>query len=244
MQRLPPDHVYQLALRNVRTTGKASSPDPLTHALERILLGEEDAPREVAYAYRLFVDDYQREVVEAFLLAGANEDDLREIFDIPVEVTRTYRALFFDLGVFLNRLDVESYVRFYPEDRGNGWGKIVKTDALDQGLEYLRVSFGRDRVSVDPQKVVDDAMRQSYLFMKVATKHPLDSPKAKEARQWTGTLVDVMKSRHDMLQGRDTSDQGLVVRLEMVKYDDSEPTITPDQIVSRAPDNRDDEDED
>lgn len=244
MEFLPPDHVYQRALGRVKAKAKAASSDPMVNALERLLLGDDAVPNEIAYAYRLFSDNYQREVMEAFLIAGAQPSVLEEIFDIPKPVTEAFATLFFDVSVFVNRLELESYVRYYAEDEEEGdWARALKQSALEQGLEYLRVSFGRDRVAVDPKAVVDDMLRQSFMFMKVASMHPLDSQKAKEARQWTGTLMDAMKNQYDMLQGRDTSNEGLLVRLEMVQYDDETPTISPSDIVSRKPLSSDDEEE-
>jgi hypothetical protein len=199
----------------------------LVQALERAILGEEGVPTEILYAFDIYLDPYQKEVVEAFLIGQATNEEVKDILDIPGEVCDAYRHLFFDAGVFRNRLDLISYVTAYEADDG-GFGKTLKLQALKIGLEPLKATF-KPGYQVNPLIAVQESMTQSYLLSKSAMDHPIDSQKAREARQWAAMTLSSINAASTAkgLSGGD--DRNLLIKLELMM-----PDIPPGDIVHRA----------
>ncbi len=78
-----------------------------------ILRSNKTTNDDVQYAYDIYVDEYKREVLESFILAGGNDEVVFEILKIPVKVVAAYRYIFFDTDVFRDELDRESYAQIF-----------------------------------------------------------------------------------------------------------------------------------
>lgn len=232
-----PHHRFERIYTRLRQTGTYQTDDPLEEALVRLLLGETDVPEEVMRAYATYLDDYKREVVEAFLLAEAQPRDLHDIFRIQHDVIEVYQHLFFDTSVFHDRLDAEAYARNYPEDHDDGYGRELKINAIQLGLEYLKASFGRGNYEVSPTKAVRELVSQAYVTTKLASKYKIDSPKAKEARKWASTMVKSIESLPDAqdIEGGKKKDYLLKLRVVQENSDrpDLEEDIPREDIINR-----------
>lgn len=237
--RLSPDHIFLEAAQRVEK-GEVCEDNGLIHALERALRGEEDAPTEVMYALDIYLDRYQKEVLEAFMVARASDVEIKDILEIPEEVCDVYRRLFFDETVFRNRLDLISYVASY-DGNDAGFGKALKTVAVKIGLEPLKASF-KPGYFVNPMTAVQESMTQSYLLSKAAMDHPIDSPKAREARQWAAMMISNINATANAAGLSDGGNRNLLIKLELMNYDhavataadDALPDIPREDIVHRS----------
>lgn len=225
-----PRHTFQKIHRRLRQTGSYKTENPVEEDTVRLLLGDMNVPEEVLRAYGVYWDEYKREVVEAFLLAEAAPKDLHDIFRIDEDVIEIYQKVYFDTSVFSDRLDAESYARSYGD--ADSFGRELKISAIEDGLEYLKARFGRGHYDVSPVKAIRENISNSYINAKVATKVPIDSPKAKEARKWSNSLVKNVEALPDAqnIEGNNTSDY--IIQLDLLKEEsekeDNEPNDTPD----------------
>jgi len=212
----------------------------LVHALERALQGDIEVPEEVLYALDIYSDLFQKEVLEAFFLAGATNSEVAEILEIPERISDVYRHLFFDMGVFRNRLDIISYAAHYEGD-DNGYGKTLKDDAVHEGLEILKVTF-QPGYRINPVDAVHETISQAYALSKAAKKHPIDSPKAREARQWNSVLLSSINAAQNAMNLGTDDNHDLLIKLELMNYDheaakatDAElPDVPLEDIVHRS----------
>lgn len=235
-----PRHRYYRIYNRLRQTGSCATDDPVEEAVVRLLLGDLGVPEEVLRACSTYWDSYKREVVEAFLLAEATAKDLYSVFRIEESVTEVYAKIFFDMSVFHDRLDIESYARDYTED---DFGHDIKVSAVEDGLEYLKARFGRAHYTVSPLQAVREAISQSYVNTKVAQKFELDSAKSKEARKWASVMVKGIESlpAAKEVEGSQSSDYLLKLKLLREKGErdaddadlEDEIDINPEDIVSR-----------
>jgi len=232
-----PDHKFVRVHTELRQTGACSADDPLEEALARLLQGEEDAPEEVIRAYMTYVNAYKREVVESFLLAEAAPRDLFDVFKMRENIVVVYQQLFFDRSVFADRLDAEAYARDYPTDHDDGYGRELKLNAVQFGLEYLKASFGRGNYSVSPPTAVNELISQAYVTTKIASKFPVDSGKAKEAHKWAATMVKGIESLPSAQDIGGEKKEDFLIKLRIEKENEDRPDIseeiTPKDIVNR-----------
>ena len=235
-----PRHRFQRIHRQLRQTGTYSADDPVEEALVRFLLKDDSVPEPVIKACKVFWDGYKREVVEAFLLAEAGPKDLYEVFKIDTEVVELYEKLFFDISVFDDRLDAESYARNYEED---DFGRELKISAIEDGLEYLKARFGRGNYDVSPTKAIKESISLSYVNSKVASKVSIDSPKAKEARKWASSMVKNIEALDtaQKIEGNKNADYMLKLKIMSDKEGSSENEeidIDPEDIVTQNKEER------
>ena len=238
-----PHHRVVAAQKRVAAAQKAvtsGKEDPLVRALEQALCGKwGEVPAEVTYAYRLYSSDYRRTVMEAFLLAGDSGETLATVLEIPQKVVEVYRYLFVDMSVFWDRLDIKVFVYEYPEEPLGGWAKHLITGAHEHGLEFMKASFADGAYAVDHAVAIREAIVQSYVNMKLGSRHGGNLQKAKDARAWADALFSQMSKGADILSGNRQEAKSFLLRLETIDYSsDQRPNPddvpTPDMLVSRA----------
>jgi hypothetical protein len=236
-----PAHRF-FAIRAAVESGKFRSDDPVEHAVGSILGGDYAVPDEVMYACRIYHDAYKREVLESFFLAGADDPTVEKVLFIPPEVSRIYQQIFFDPDTFKDRLDIESYVRRYPKDADNGYGHKLKNAALELGLHYLCVLFGRGDYVVPADAALQETISQAYLMSKVRRGMAVDSSVAKESRQWALTLINSVRTLPDVAESAGRSPEDITIRLMMVKQKDGHAAIPAEDIVHATGPTAEDED--
>lgn len=217
-----PRHKLEELTRQVKA-GTFASSDPVEFALASILQGDFSVPEDVKYAYSIYMNHYKRVILEAFVLARASIEEIESVLAIRADVVKMYTQVFFDPDVFKDRLDLEAYVRSYPDDpNGDTFGREVMTAAVEMGLHYLASSFARSDYEVPPDAALKELIGQSYRFSKVPFGSRLDSDHVKEARQWSSTLINSIRTLPDVLETNQSHREELRIRLEMVN--DTAPT--------------------
>lgn len=221
MSRTPPNHRYLDTLQRV-SQGKSAVTDGLVSALARALRGEDDVPAEVAEALYIYRDSYQREVLDTFLLVKVDPEEIQLLLEIETAVVEVYQHLFFDSGVFRNRLDRESYARTYDgddESTDHEYGRELKIAAMQHGKHWLLTRWG---VGVghhaDAYIAAKEMLSQSYLLSKNGMDHAIDSAKAREARQWASTLTSAISGCSDAAELGTGKDRDVLIKLRLLEY--------------------------
>ena len=153
--------IEQMDPKGLRMTVAA---DPIEDAIARNFhFNDKAVPVEVAYAVGIWLSDYKRTVLDAFLLAGASVEEIYNALEIPLNVTRLYMRYFFDRTAFRDRLDLENYVRVRIENaESDAFACMVLRAALDSGKIYLLAKFGRDKYAVPMKHALEDVFQNMY----------------------------------------------------------------------------------
>lgn len=126
---------------------------------------------------RIYKDGFQKEIVEALLMSGAETADIKQAFGIPEQVLKDYQELFFDITKLETHLDKLSYVTNYP-DR---FGKELKVRALNLGPSFIYFKYAN---IVPTSNVQRDLVKKMFLS---------SAYRAMEAN-YTSMTTDVSKS--------------------------------------------------
>ncbi len=164
---------------------------PPEHNLERalwdILHGEGSDPA-VSYALEIYSNECEREVMQAWLLARADNAQIEAGLRIPPEVTDAFRHLFFDVGLFRDELDLLGWVQAYErEQQGSGHGPQLFKMAITGGVDALAWLFSRGDFSIDPDKVTKQVMTDTFFRGQANRGHGLASKEAAAAHAFYQT---------------------------------------------------------
>lgn len=116
------------------------------------------ANKTVMHAHEIWANPYEREIMQAFLLAGADDALLDTHLRLPPSVTQAYRHLFFDRNMFRDELDVMSWVRDY---QGTPEGTKLLHSAMENGVEVVAWICGY-HIALDAQTVQQRIMLDSF----------------------------------------------------------------------------------
>jgi hypothetical protein len=165
----------------------------LENSLVEILRTGKTSNADVQYAYDIYVDEYKREVLEAFLLASATDKDIFDVIKIPESVSAVYRPIFFDQSVFRDELDRECYAQTYPK-KPSSWGHDLKICALTLGLDYMRYRFSRGPITVDITGALNEMIATASFLSKAGRINPMDSTATKQSLNWMAAAVKTMEA--------------------------------------------------
>jgi hypothetical protein len=226
-----PDHrIKALEAEDLRKPSR--SKDPVERSVADGLRDVPTTPDEVRYALSVYRDPWQKEVLETFLLAAASAEIVEDVLGIPQSVYNVYAAVFFQIDVFRNRLDVESYALNYPKTHDNGFGQELKLKGVTMGLHYICAMFGRGSYKLPHQEVMEDMVSQAFMFAKISYNTPRTSQSAKEARQWGSNFINAVRSIPDIRDSMRGDTSELRIRLKLVTESTSDiAAIDADDIV-------------
>lgn len=143
----------------------SSAKNPPSHPLEKALhalLNKGGTDAIVAYAHEVYTTPFEREVMQAFIVSGADDALIQQTLGVPLEVTQAYRHLFCDVTVFRDRLDLLRWAREYETSGGSKEGAALLKTATMQGPKALAWVYGQGTVEVEPQDVLKHAMADAY----------------------------------------------------------------------------------
>ncbi len=134
-----PAHPYEAELWTFQATGVAS-----------------DAILRVVDAYE---DTFERELLQAWIIAGATDDDLHTRLGMAYEMLAPYRHLCCNLTVFRDKLELLRWARLY---QGSTEGKLLLARALHlDGVEAVAHFCGLP-TNLDAAHVNEQVMRETY----------------------------------------------------------------------------------
>lgn len=139
------------------------APDhPVERALWQLLKanGEDQV---VAYALEIYVEQYEREVMQAWLLSQATDEQIEHFLRVPQIVTAVYRHLFFDVTLFRDELTIHRWVLECEGRHGTSDdGAQLLRVAMTGGVDALAWLFGRGAHAVEADTVLRQVMTDAY----------------------------------------------------------------------------------
>ena len=186
MRTRNPDHRYRVVCR--------ASEEPshgIEAALWKIRRGEE-ITGVAKWAHEIYASVFEREVMQAWVLARASDDVIQRWLRIPPEVTQAYRYLFFDVEVFRDELDILSWVHEYEQERqGSDLGVQLLHIAVMEGVDKLTFLYGRGESEMDPDKVQYVVMTEAYHRGRAHRGASVSSKEAQAAHSFMNTAAKI-----------------------------------------------------
>ncbi len=137
-------------------------------------------------ALEIYGEEFERERLQPWILAGADDADIEERVGLSCETTRAYRHLFFNVSVFRDQLERQLWVYRYD---GTEQGKAFLQKAVLHGVEAIAHVMGAQS-KLDPQHVVEQSMRDLF-FRGQAIRHAsLTSPATATAHALLKSAVE------------------------------------------------------
>ena len=144
----------------------------------------------IVWALEIYNSMYEREILQAWLLARAGDADIEKWLRVPPDVTRIYRHLFFNVDAFRDELDLLSWVNEYEaEKKGTPYGAQLLRDAVQGGLEKLCWIFGHNMFVIDPELVKQRAMTDMYIRSLAGRGHGITSKEARAALDFSNSAL-------------------------------------------------------
>lgn len=161
-------------------------------ALWRLAHREGDPDKIVAWAWEIYSELSEREVLQAFVLARASDEEVFEILKVPPPVTQAYRHLFFDVGMFRDELHLLSWIDHYESGKiGSQKGGALLRKALMGGVPALRWIYGRGDAAPDPMEVQRQVMTDAYYRGQAHRMYDLGSNEMKAAFNLLNTSAKI-----------------------------------------------------
>lgn len=158
LERFPDDRYYA-ALRSV---------DAPVHPFENALwcLKNMDVGTEaIMRVVDVYEDHFERELLQAWIIAGASDEDLNKRLGMSLDMLPAYRHLCCNTFAFRDKLEMLRWIRMYD---GSPEGKLLLSRAAHlDGVEAIAHFCGL-KSSLDPSHVNEQVMRESY-FRSVGT---------------------------------------------------------------------------
>ncbi len=185
MRRRNPDYRARLVLR-----AETAAVHPLENALFQIVHKNAPFDEMVSWAYDIYTEQHEREIMQAFLLAEATDADIYQRLRIPPPVTQAYRYLFFDLTLFRDELHILTWVKSYEDGKqGTAYGAQLLRDAMTYGVKRLHWLFGRGEVEVEAEVVQRRVMADTFFRGQAQRMYKIDSEEAKAAHALSKTAL-------------------------------------------------------
>lgn len=148
-----PDARYRVTLR-----AAAEPSNPHEAALWRFLNQNEETSG-IIRVVDIYEDVFEREVLQAWIIAGATDEVIEQRLGTPPEVVTAYRHLCCNIGAFRDRLELLRWVRIYE---GTREGKLLLERAVHaDGVEAVAHLCGFES-ALDPNRVNEQVMREAY----------------------------------------------------------------------------------
>jgi hypothetical protein len=190
------------------------------------------AKEDLIYAVSIFLESYQRAVLDALCLGRATTEEIFDATEIPHKVVVAYQDYFFDQDVFKNNLDRITWVRGLQDYLVPDELQLLQA-AITVGPRYL-VWLLTGRGKFTPTEVLRFSMNDAMFRGFAHRNAPLDSAVAQEAHRWIRTAERLAKTLHG-IDPQDQEEAAKQLRIALT-YDDTTVNaetsgISPDQIL-------------
>lgn len=154
-----PDDRYHAALRV-----QDEPLNPHEGALWR-LRNQGVADDTIARVVDAYEDTFERELLQAWMVAGASDDDINKRLGMSFDMIAPYRHLCCNINVFRDKLEMLRWIHLYD---GSRVGKLMLERAAHfDGVEAIAHYCGLPS-HLDPNHVNEQVMRESY-FRSIGT---------------------------------------------------------------------------
>lgn len=143
----------------------------------------------ITRALEIYSDLFERERLQPWILAGAQDEDVCERTGVHPDMVGAYRHLFFNMSVFRDLLEKQRWVALYGERPGaTRQGALYLQKAMLHGIEAVAHVLGAPS-KLDPGHVLDIAMRDTFFRGLAARDAKLTSNEAAAAHGFLKTAV-------------------------------------------------------
>jgi hypothetical protein len=225
-----PYHIIDTALRCLRE--EMTSDDEDVKRLLRVIKGKTTLKKDadLAYAWSKYQGSLTRTILNAFLLAGATYDIIREATGIPMPVLQEYQKHFFDVNVFRDKMDRIEFVEQECQHIAPQESQFLRA-AIQSGPDYV-VWLLNGRPKCAPREVIEHHMMEGYFRSQAHRGTEITSEVARQAHRW-GQTSHRAAADLQRLDPRDDEDALAELHLRL-KYDDD--TVTQETEGVPAPD--------
>lgn len=215
MKRRRPEHRFLAVSRC-----KQEPAEPLEAALWHLMCGETTTMQSVEWAFDIYKEQREREILQACLVARASEVEISNVLRVPPEVTRAFRHLFFDIEAFRDELHLLTWIDDYAIGReGTAYGAQLLRTAVTAGFDGLRWMFGRGKTTIDAQDVLQRVMTDAYFRGAINNGQGVDSGQAKAAHSLLKTAAGIAANLSRRAPAKGVND----VLFKLLHRDDTTP---------------------
>jgi hypothetical protein len=234
MPAQPPDFRARRLIREAQTQADTQATDSLERDFFHLVKTGQAASEEVQLATELYSDNEYRHVLNALLLASANDEHVSASLALPEAVLGVYRHLFFDCKTFAHNLAKTRYVKELVCEEQL---KFLYQLAIERGpselLERYRIG---PRSKTDPEFVLSESLSDMWGKFLTHRGYSITSDNAREALKWGEAAIRaakiVMETNREERRGANAVDD-LRIALE-IKNETKSMTdlgIQPDDLV-------------
>ena len=237
---LPPDYrarevraAVGVAAKNRKKKTSGFS-DPLMKDYASFLAGDEDSSSDaVFHAAVLDKIPYARAVMRSLIMSRAPSDAFMASTEVADDIIYAYGRLFFDIGVFPNRLIKIAYVRQLPADtEERKFERDMLMWGLQLGWEYIVWKISGGRLSMSSSEVLQHILSDSLWRSREHVFSSIVDPKSKESRAWVPQALRAAELMDKIAPNRVNSLEELRIRLVGVDTTKSLEDLRDIEVVS------------
>jgi len=207
-----PEHRIKALLLRSQLDSQASDVDPVVDQVLRTLNGDVRVTEDVAEAFHLWLDDFKRGRLSAWLFAGADDRVVEESLGVRQPIVALYRRFFFDTSVFVDRLDRERFAdqaKQRVQEHDDIWYHQLLFEAFRNGLNVL-VSVYSETFS--PDAAVTRVARDLFMEYLIGDG-PVGEDAVSSRRDLTRLLLAATKAMPPAPENNTTAREQAAMRL-------------------------------
>lgn len=195
MAHLPPDHRFHAVKTLVEGGLECELEDAVERELFCLLKTNACSIPDVSAAYDLYADPEYRHILNAVVLAGANDDHIVKGLRLQPGTHRAYCRLFFDTSAFPHVLAIKRYVQclMVSDPIRQIYIRAIERGAGDV-IDLYRVG---ERPRLDPENVMYEILGDSFRKFTSHRGEKADSDAAREALKWGQSAFGAAKQLLD-----------------------------------------------
>ena len=195
--------------------------------------GDTGVSDPVFYAALMEQLPYARAVLRSLLFANTPQVSFMAATEVNEDVIHAYQRLFFDVGVFPNKLIKMAYARQLPVDNNDEkferdmmmWGQQL-------GWEYLVWKVSGGKITMPTQEALQHIMTDSLWRSREHIFSSITDQRAKEAKSWIPHLLRTAEMVEKTNPNRVSSLEELRIKLIGIDTTKSIDDVDPGSIAS------------
>jgi hypothetical protein len=165
-------------------------------------------------AYTLHQMPFARACLDAFLMVDSPTSSIVASTEVSDEVVAAYAALFFDAGVYPNRLVKISFAEQMPAGTAEEKrARDLMTWGIHLGWEYLAWKVSGGRITMPAAVAVHQLLSDSLWRSREHVFSSLTDARTKESRAWVPQVLKAAELMHKMDAIRDNPIETLRIHL-------------------------------
>lgn len=189
--------------------------DPYMKEYSEIIWGQEDKASDgVYYAYLMNEVPYARAVTRSLLLCKAPVEAFINVLELKEETLLAYSRLFFDVGVFPNRLFKDVYVRQLPDTSPEEkFERDMMLWGMQLGWKYILWKVAGSACAPDAAESLQGMMADAVWRSREHILSTATDQRAAAARAWMPQALKALEISEKISPNRVNSLEELRIRL-------------------------------